>query len=250
MADRTGGQAIYNTNDVTAGLARVARDFDNYYSLGYRAPSETRSLPQDRGPVEGEPGTVGASDIARAIATNHWRRRSPMASRRTWCMATRPIPLAFRWKSASRSRTRTAWSPSPSASASRWPRSSSLPRPGRLEGRLSVSTSGSPTKRAATLLVRSCRSSCGFRSSRWTWPSRTRVIRVINATMRAGHHRWWSRCATRSARSGPSSATTSPWPKAEAASWRPGPADLGWRQDPGRSNRSPRRPTPAAPAWW
>lgn len=38
MAERTGGQAIINTNDVTDGLARFARDFDNYYSLGYRAP--------------------------------------------------------------------------------------------------------------------------------------------------------------------------------------------------------------------
>lgn len=41
MANRTGGQAVYNTNDVSAGLERFARDFDNYYSLGYRASSET-----------------------------------------------------------------------------------------------------------------------------------------------------------------------------------------------------------------
>ena len=41
MADRTGGQAVYNTNDVSAGLERFARDFGNYYSLGYRASSET-----------------------------------------------------------------------------------------------------------------------------------------------------------------------------------------------------------------
>ena len=41
MANRTGGQAIYNTNDVSEGLERFARDFGNYYSLGYRAPSET-----------------------------------------------------------------------------------------------------------------------------------------------------------------------------------------------------------------
>ena len=41
MANRTGGQAVYNTNDVAEGLDRFARDFGNYYSLGYRAPSET-----------------------------------------------------------------------------------------------------------------------------------------------------------------------------------------------------------------
>ncbi len=35
LANETGGQAIYNTNDVSAGLARVATDFDTYYSLGY-----------------------------------------------------------------------------------------------------------------------------------------------------------------------------------------------------------------------
>jgi len=42
MANRTGGQAVYNTNDVSEGLERFARDFGNYYSLGYRAPSEDR----------------------------------------------------------------------------------------------------------------------------------------------------------------------------------------------------------------
>ncbi len=42
MARDTGGQSIINTNDVTAGLERVARDFGNYYSLGYRAPAEER----------------------------------------------------------------------------------------------------------------------------------------------------------------------------------------------------------------
>ena len=42
MANRTGGQAVFNTNDVSAGLERFARDFDNYYSLGYRAPIEER----------------------------------------------------------------------------------------------------------------------------------------------------------------------------------------------------------------
>lgn len=35
MAERTGGKAIYNTNDPTKGLAQVADDFRNYYSLGY-----------------------------------------------------------------------------------------------------------------------------------------------------------------------------------------------------------------------
>ena len=42
MANRTGGQAILNTNDVSAGLERIARDFGNYYSLGYRAPTSNR----------------------------------------------------------------------------------------------------------------------------------------------------------------------------------------------------------------
>ena len=42
MADRTGGQAIFNTNDVSEGLKRFAQDFDNFYSLGYRAPSVNR----------------------------------------------------------------------------------------------------------------------------------------------------------------------------------------------------------------
>ena len=35
MAERTGGTAIYNTNDVGDGLTRVAADFGTYYSLGY-----------------------------------------------------------------------------------------------------------------------------------------------------------------------------------------------------------------------
>ncbi len=42
MADRTGGQAVYNTNDVAEGLERFALDFSNYYSLGYRAPNGPR----------------------------------------------------------------------------------------------------------------------------------------------------------------------------------------------------------------
>ena len=35
LAQRTGGTAIYNTNDVGDGLSRVAADFSTYYSLGY-----------------------------------------------------------------------------------------------------------------------------------------------------------------------------------------------------------------------
>jgi VWFA-related protein len=35
MARRTGGTAIYNTNDIGDGLDRVASDFGTYYSLGY-----------------------------------------------------------------------------------------------------------------------------------------------------------------------------------------------------------------------
>jgi VWFA-related protein len=35
LATQTGGQAFYNTNDVGPGLARMAGDFDSYYSLGY-----------------------------------------------------------------------------------------------------------------------------------------------------------------------------------------------------------------------
>ena len=35
MASSTGGSAIVNTNDFTAGLGKVAQDFFTYYSLGY-----------------------------------------------------------------------------------------------------------------------------------------------------------------------------------------------------------------------
>jgi hypothetical protein len=42
MANRTGGQYIINTNDVSEGLERFARDIGNYYSLGYRAPVADR----------------------------------------------------------------------------------------------------------------------------------------------------------------------------------------------------------------
>jgi VWFA-related protein len=35
LAERTGGRAIVNTNDVGPGLARVAEDFETYYSLGF-----------------------------------------------------------------------------------------------------------------------------------------------------------------------------------------------------------------------
>lgn len=47
MADRTGGQAIFNTNDVSDGLGRITRDFNNYYSLGYRAPVSKRGRYHD-----------------------------------------------------------------------------------------------------------------------------------------------------------------------------------------------------------
>jgi VWFA-related protein len=47
MADKTGGQAIFNTNDVSEGLKRVTQDFDNYYSLGYRAPTIDRGRYHD-----------------------------------------------------------------------------------------------------------------------------------------------------------------------------------------------------------
>ncbi len=35
LARQTGGQSIYNTNDVGSGLGKIASDFDSYYSLGY-----------------------------------------------------------------------------------------------------------------------------------------------------------------------------------------------------------------------
>ena len=35
LADLTGGQVIYNTNDVGPGLEKIASDFDTYYSLCY-----------------------------------------------------------------------------------------------------------------------------------------------------------------------------------------------------------------------
>ncbi len=47
MADKTGGQAIFNTNDVSEGLQRITQDFDNYYSLGYRAPTTRRGRYHD-----------------------------------------------------------------------------------------------------------------------------------------------------------------------------------------------------------
>lgn len=47
MADRTGGQAVFNTNDVADGLQRITRDFNNYYSLGYRAPGSRRGRYHD-----------------------------------------------------------------------------------------------------------------------------------------------------------------------------------------------------------
>ncbi len=40
LADRTGGRAILNRNDILPALADVAADFRNYYSLGY-APGHT-----------------------------------------------------------------------------------------------------------------------------------------------------------------------------------------------------------------
>lgn len=42
MAEETGGLSIMNTNDVREGLERFTRDFDNYYSLGYRSPASDR----------------------------------------------------------------------------------------------------------------------------------------------------------------------------------------------------------------
>jgi VWFA-related protein len=42
LAEKTGGQAILNQNDVGPALNRVARDFDTYYSLGF-TPSHSGS---------------------------------------------------------------------------------------------------------------------------------------------------------------------------------------------------------------
>lgn len=42
MAERTGGIAIVNTNDVSFGMQRVAADLFNFYSLGFRLSSENR----------------------------------------------------------------------------------------------------------------------------------------------------------------------------------------------------------------
>lgn len=36
MADQTGGLAVIGTNDATAGLAKIAANFETYYFLGYR----------------------------------------------------------------------------------------------------------------------------------------------------------------------------------------------------------------------
>lgn len=38
LADDTGGESFTNTNAVEMSLGKVAQDFKNYYSLGYRAP--------------------------------------------------------------------------------------------------------------------------------------------------------------------------------------------------------------------
>jgi VWFA-related protein len=40
LAERTGGQAIVNANDITRGLDRVAMDFGNYYSLGFTTANQ------------------------------------------------------------------------------------------------------------------------------------------------------------------------------------------------------------------
>ncbi|MGH9464733.1 MAG: VWA domain-containing protein, partial [Thermoanaerobaculia bacterium] len=42
LAEKTGGQAILNQNDVGPALDRIARDFDTYYSLGF-TPSHSGS---------------------------------------------------------------------------------------------------------------------------------------------------------------------------------------------------------------
>jgi hypothetical protein len=42
MAERTGGIAIVNTNDVSFGMQRVASDLFDFYSLGFRLPNENR----------------------------------------------------------------------------------------------------------------------------------------------------------------------------------------------------------------
>ncbi len=42
LADRTGGQSIINTNNMTGGFERFASDFDNRYSLGFQ-PSHAAS---------------------------------------------------------------------------------------------------------------------------------------------------------------------------------------------------------------
>ncbi len=42
MAERTGGVAIINTNDVSFGMQRIAADLFDFYSLGFRLPTEDR----------------------------------------------------------------------------------------------------------------------------------------------------------------------------------------------------------------
>ena len=42
IAERTGGTAIFNTNDIGPGLDRVATDFHSYYSLGFPATGDQR----------------------------------------------------------------------------------------------------------------------------------------------------------------------------------------------------------------
>jgi VWFA-related protein len=63
LADRTGGQAIINTNDIEEGLARFALDIDNYYSLGYRAP------------VRDEPGRYHRIEVELVDKRRGWHLR-------------------------------------------------------------------------------------------------------------------------------------------------------------------------------
>ena len=200
MANRTGGQAIYNTNDVSEGLERFARDFGNYYSLGYRAPSDTLGRYHK---IE-----VRLKEKRKGWTLRHregYRDKSPdtkitdaMGSYLVHGYETNPLGVSVDVGQqipdedglvdvAIRVRVPVA-------------KVALLPRPGRYEARLSVYLTVADEK--------------GRQSPRQELPLELQipeeslevaladdVTRVINATMRPGDHRWSSPCATRSAKS-------------------------------------------------
>lgn len=188
MAQRTGGQAIYNTNDISAGLESFARDFDNYYSLGYRAPGDTRGRYHR---IE-----VRLKEKRRGWSLRHREgyRDKPIDTQISDAMASY---LVHGYQSNPHGASLELGQQIPDedgmvdvAIMVRIPLSkvTLLPRPGRYEGRLSIYLTVADEK--------------GRKSPRQTLPLELRipeesldvaladdVVRVVNATMRPGQHR-------------------------------------------------------------